>query len=117
MHRVAVARDLFYQPVFARVGMNYYKIANGAHPVLALKVLGPQHYFTCGDNSPMSSDARDWSEVDRWVASEIDPAPGVVHERLMVGKAFFVYFPSVQSRQVLGTRIPMVDAGRMRWIW
>ncbi|XVJ60966.1 MAG: hypothetical protein HEQ23_16885 [Tepidisphaera sp.] len=117
MHRVAVARDLFYQPVFARVGANYYKIANGAHPVLALKALGPQHYFTCGDNSPMSSDARDWSEVDRWVASEIDPAPGVVHERLMVGKAFFVYFPSVQSRQVLGTRIPMVDAGRMRWIW
>ena len=117
MHRVAVARDLFYQPILGNVGAFSFNIANGAHPTLALKALSPDQYFTCGDNSPMSSDARAWSRVDRWVASEIDPTPGVVNKRLMVGKAFFVYFPAIQSRQVLGTKIPMVDAGRMRWIW
>ena len=117
LHRVAVARDLFYQPILGNVGGFSFSIANGAHPTLALKALSPEQYFTCGDNSPMSSDARAWNKVDRWVASEIDPTPGVVNKRLMVGKAFFVYFPAIQSRQVLGTKIPMVDAGRMRWIW
>jgi signal peptidase I len=117
MHRVAVARDLFYQPILGSVGGFSFFISNGAHPTLALKALGPDQYFTCGDNSPMSSDARRWNTVDRWVASEIDPTLGVINKRLMVGKAFFVYFPAIQSRQVLGTKIPMVDAGRMRWIW
>jgi signal peptidase I len=117
LHRVAVARDLFYQPILGDVPSRIFRIANGAHPTRALKVLGPDQYFVCGDNSPMSSDARAWTNVDKWVARQIDPTPGVVHKRLIVGKAFFVYFPAVQSREVFGAKIPMVDAGRLRWIW
>jgi hypothetical protein len=117
LHRVAVARDLFYQPVSGSMTGNSFVLSNAAHPKLALKPLGPDQYFVCGDNSPMSSDARAWRNVDKWVAKQIDPTPGVVHKRLIVGKAFFVYFPAVQSREVLGAKIPMVDAGRLRWIW
>ncbi len=39
---------------------------------------GPDEYFALGDNSPHSSDSRDW---------------GVVPERLLLGKAVVVYFP------------------------
>lgn len=113
LHRVAIDRDLFYQPV-----VGYTPFAAGAHPAEQFsKKLGPDQYFTCGDNSPMSSDARAWTSVDRWVEKSIDPSIGVVNQRLMVGKAFFVYFPAVRSRSVFGANLPMVDSGRMRWIW
>ena len=38
----------------------------------------PGHYLCLGDNSPQSSDSRDW---------------GVVPQRLMLGRALLVYFP------------------------
>jgi signal peptidase I len=38
----------------------------------------PRHYLCLGDNSPQSSDSRDW---------------GTVPERLMLGRALMVYFP------------------------
>ncbi len=38
----------------------------------------PGHYMCLGDNSAYSSDSREW---------------GVVPERLMLGKAVFVFFP------------------------
>lgn len=41
-------------------------------------VLGPDEYFALGDNSTRSSDSRDW---------------GPVPERLLLGKAVFVYWP------------------------
>lgn len=44
-------------------------------------------YFACGDNSPNSSDSRLW-RLDR----------PVVPERNLVGKAFFVYWPSAGMR-------------------
>lgn len=112
LHRVAVDRDLFYQPV-----MGVDKAAAGGCPSAnTRKLLGPDQYFVCGDNSPMSSDARDWSTVDPWVENLIDPTVGVVHSKLMIGKAFMVYFPAVQQREMLGTKVPMIDAGRVRWI-
>lgn len=112
LHRVALDRDLFYQPV---LGID--KTSAGACPSeLTRKLLGPDQYFVCGDNSPMSSDARDWETVDPWVANLIDPTVGVVHSKLMIGKAFMVYFPAVQQRELFGTKLPMIDAGRVRWI-
>ena len=38
----------------------------------------PGHYFCLGDNSPKSSDSREW---------------GLVPERLMLGRALLIYFP------------------------
>lgn len=58
-----------------------------------------QHQFYClGDNSPLSGDSRQWSSVDAWVRSKFlvdDPTPlGVVPRELMMGRAFFVYWPA-----------------------
>jgi signal peptidase I len=38
----------------------------------------PEHYFMLGDNSQESSDSRMW---------------GLVPRRLLLGKAYFVYYP------------------------
>lgn len=119
LHRIAIDRDLFYQPVMVGVqpGGLFEKAAGGGCPSpKTRKLLGPDQYFVCGDNSPMSSDARDWNTVDPWVAALVDPTPGIVPSKLMIGKAFMVYFPAVQQREMLGTKVPMIDAGRVRWI-
>ncbi|MBY0308282.1 MAG: hypothetical protein K2Q09_06030, partial [Phycisphaerales bacterium] len=74
--------------------------------------LGPDQFFVCGDNSPQSLDARLWGYPDAWVAEEIDPSPSVVARRLMMGKAFFVYFPA----PVGGSPVSVPDFGRLRAI-
>ncbi len=111
LHRVALKRDIYYQhhPVSA---------TRGAHPSLPV-VLNDTQYFMCGDNSPSSLDSRLWSATpgggapDPWVAEQVDPTIGVVHEDLLIGKAFVVYFPAPLRE----TRVPIPDVGRMRWIW
>ncbi len=105
--RVALKRDLYWTPI-DRPG----RYARAAHPD-APCILGPDHYFVCGDNSPASEDGRMWLAVDPWVAHQIDPTVGVVARPLLIGKAFFVYWPSAEW----GRRIPVPDFGRMRWIW
>ena len=110
LHRVGIDRDLYYQPIASPLR----PFAAGANPADEFsKKLSPDQYFTCGDNSPMSSDARAWTDVDAWVRADIDPTPGVVNKKLMVGKAFFVYFPSPHKRRSL----PIPDFGHMRFIW
>lgn len=120
LHRVRVDRDIYYQPVRpqATSGGLAMDFCNASYPADRYNIfLGPDQYFVCGDNSPNSADGRYWTTVsDPWVA-QIDPTPGVVNERLLVGKAFLVYFPAVQSRELFGAKIPMIDAGRVRWIW
>jgi hypothetical protein len=105
---VALDRDLFYQPGVIPTGAG---AARGTHPLAPVTLLSDQ-FFVCGDNSPASQDGRLWPEPDRWVA-EVDPTPGIVPRRLMLGKAFFVYFPSLIRSGVL----PVPDFGRMRFIW
>jgi signal peptidase I len=91
--------------------------------------IGAGHYFMLGDNSPWSRDARAWGRTD-----QIDPQlPGSgwdksgresweVPERLLVGKAFCVYWPHpkpVWPRIRLGAdlRVPILPyIERMRWI-
>lgn len=107
LDRVALRRDLYWTPI-DRPG----RYARAAHPH-APCILGPDHYFVCGDNSPASEDGRMWLSVDPWVARQIDPTVGVVARPLLIGKAFFVYWPSAEW----GRRIPVPDFGRMRWIW
>ncbi len=91
--------------------------------------IAPGHYLMLGDNSPRSGDGRAWGRAD-----QVDPAqPGrgwddsgraswEVPERLLVGKAFCVYWPHPRPlwpRLCLGPdlRFPVVpDFARMRWI-
>jgi signal peptidase I len=87
------------------------------------------HYLMLGDNSPWSRDARAWGRAD-----QIDPArphrgwddsgraSWEVPERLLVGKAFCVYWPHLKPiwpnlRLGDDLRIPALPyIGRMRWI-
>jgi signal peptidase I len=115
LHRVALDRDLFYQPHQRQPAIDP---PAGSHPAFT-KNLNPDQFFCCGDNSPESYDCRLWDRVDPWVAAQIDPTPGVVPRDLLIGKAFVVYFPSVQQRRlpVLNVALPVPDFGRMRFIF
>ncbi|MGD9690572.1 MAG: signal peptidase I [Phycisphaerales bacterium] len=106
MHRVALDRDLHYRPD-----------SRGSVPAWATNpattmTLSPNEFFVCGDNSPQSKDGRLWSEPEAWVSALIDDTPGVVPRRLMLGKAFFVYFPALAG----SNPIPVPDFGRLRFI-
>lgn len=109
LSRVSLSRDIFYQPDAALYGQA--KSARATSPRAAL-FLNNQQFFVCGDNSPSSLDGRYWEMPDLWVA-QLDPTQGVVNRDLLIGKAFFVYFPSPEW--VKG--IPVPDVGRMRFIW
>lgn len=111
LHRVRLQRDVYYQPA---TSPHNGEPGRGTHPFWS-PILGPDHFFVCGDNSPQSLDSRLWDPPEPWVAQQIDATEGIVPRDLMIGRAFFVYFPSM----VRGgwTNLPMPDFGRLRWIW
>lgn len=84
----------------------------GTHPLRPAS-LGPDQFFCLGDNSPASKDGRLWTTVDPWVADELDREVGIVPRDLMLGKAFFVYFPAPYP---VGSLPIVPDVGRMRFI-
>ncbi len=116
LHRVALDRDLFYQPCNRNNAPGW-----ATHPSTTM-TLTREQFFVCGDNSPASLDGRLWSaspdrnsprgNPDPWVAAKIDPTVGVVPRELLLGKAFFVYFPALAGNKP----IPMPDFGRMRFV-
>jgi signal peptidase I len=117
LSRVTLKRDIFYQPSTYPLEARPRPHSRGGHPALAtapqsVLTLGPDEFFCCGDNSPASLDGRLWDAPDPWVGA-IDPKMGVVHRNLLIGKAFFVYFPAPSWRGM----IPIPDFGRMRFIW
>jgi hypothetical protein len=71
--------------------------------------LDGNEFFMCGDNSPASLDGRLWDVPSPYVMP-LDPDMGVVHRDLIIGRAFFVYFPAMHRK-------PVPDFGKMRWIW
>lgn len=117
LYRVGLERDIFYRPdtyhgvIDGRTHSKSGQPANATHPKSTLS-LTDQQLFVCGDNSPASLDARLWDKPNPWVA-ELDDTMGVVHRDLLIGKAFWVYFPAPTKRQ----GIPVPDFGRMRFIW
>ena len=109
LFRVGLDRDVYYEPRFL---LNRGRPGLGTHPE-NLADLGPDQFFCCGDNSPNSFDGRMWGTPNPWVVAEIDGTAGIVHRKMLLGKAFFVYFPA--PHQLLD-RIPIPDFGRMRFI-
>ena len=87
-------RDVYYTPGRARHGVNSpYK-------------LGPHEMFVLGDNSPVSSDSRNWKEP-------------VVNQRLLIGKPFLVHLPSRPGKLKVGgveRRFRIPDLSRIRYI-
>ena len=82
--------------------------------------LGEKEYFMLGDNSPQSADSRLWVTVGDHLQSRGEEYQvGTVPRDQLIGKAFFVYWPSGQRFEWIPALrnvgiIP--DVGRMRWI-
>lgn len=107
LHNVALDRDLHYLPAVFEGGRGPGLATAPGAPL----VLGPDQFFACGDNSPQSLDGRLWGAPEPWVAFEFDRSPGIVPRELLLGKAFFVYWPAPHWRT-----LPIPDFGRMRFI-
>jgi signal peptidase I len=75
-----LARDTYYTNPDGEGGMTLY--------------VQPGHYFCMGDNSPQSSDGRNWGPQD---PMRRDSLGGLVPERLMLGRAEWIYWP-IKSR-------------------
>lgn len=116
LYRTALSRDTYYQAaIYHGDGFNPHsrngRPAKATHPSTPC-ILSPDQFFVCGDNSPFSLDARLWDKPSPWVAP-LDPTTGAVNRDLLIGKAFFVYFPAPHRRFGL----PVPDFGDMRFIW
>lgn len=60
--------------------------------------IGPDQFYCLGDNSPQSKDSRMWTMVHPSLERHLPDQPiGLVPRRLMIGRAFFVYFPAPLS--------------------
>jgi hypothetical protein len=120
LSHLTLDRDLHYQPARfearSSVGIVPAGPAYATHPDAPI-VLGPDQFFTLGDNSPQSQDGRLWPTPDPWVGALMDTRGmseqrGVVPRDLLLGRAFFVYFPSFTG----GSPVSVPDFGRMRFI-
>ena len=112
LSQVDMDRDLYYTPQDDRL-----PIAT-VEPVY----LAADRFFCMGDNSPQSEDSRLWQTVDPWISYHCsdgdDPLPrGMVPRKLLIGKAFFVYWPSAYRLKSDSTFIGVVpNFGQMRVI-
>ncbi|MEM8495496.1 MAG: S26 family signal peptidase, partial [Planctomycetota bacterium] len=136
LHAVELDRDIAYTPSLssnlqvATFGA-MRRAANGRlleTPPIAIR---RGRYFVLGDNSPISSDGRFWGDVQPWIekrmfeeAEHWEPLPGypfardyahVVPRGLMVGRAFFIYFPAPYAASRDGNQI-LPNFGDMRFV-
>jgi len=143
LHAVQLDRDLAYTPSLssdlqvAQVGV-LRRAATGALISKPPMSIDPGRYFVLGDNSPISSDGRFWNDVEPWVekrmfdpddsadASGASNARGemeasaashlrVVPRGLMVGRAFFIYFPAPYAISRGGDQV-LPNFGDMRFV-
>ena len=127
LRRVRFDRDLFYrpdgltrkawdnptQPGFEHVFRDRVR-GMGTHP-LKPAMLNDEQYFMLGDNSQASLDSRAWGNPHPLVAEQVDPTPFVVNRKLIIGKAWVVYFPAPYHFGRGG--VPVIpDFGRLRFI-
>ena len=128
LRHVAVYRDVYYQSGrnvalandSARGASNPLKEYPGwgttGNPILLRT--NPPDYFCCGDNSPQSKDSRLWWEVCpmlRERKGDMAYQQGTVPGDQMIGRAFFVYWPS-GLRFSKDTPAVIPNVGRMRII-
>jgi signal peptidase I len=92
-------------------------------------VIRPGHYMMMGDNSPKSKDSRGWKQLDQKRPDRPDMGwdenlreSWEVPESLLIGKAFFVYWPHGKPfgpdiRVTQDFRVPFRPyLERMKWI-
>ena len=127
LRHLTLDRDVYYQPAVIRGdGRNRNPWANRAgwgssgHPIH----LREKEYFMLGDNSPQSADSRLWGTIgDHLVSRGDDYQPGTVPEDQLIGRAFFVYWPSGLRLFPVARELPfpwnvriIPNVGDMRWI-
>lgn len=118
LHRVEVDRDLYYTSSYTDYLRGTLYKENGGSLDRGPVELPADQFFCLGDNSPASHDGRGWESVDSWVAYDkftTHPQPGVVPRRLMMGRAFFVYYPAPYGWSPEGVKI-IPNFARMRFI-
>ncbi len=102
LHAVEVDRDVSYtsssSPAPAAAGRAaLLKSASGQRKGGPLEI-EPDQFFCLGDNSPLSNDGRFWREVNPGVEDALlaghKNKVGIVPRKLMIGRAFFVYYPA-----------------------
>ncbi|MEO0965550.1 MAG: S26 family signal peptidase [Planctomycetota bacterium] len=107
LDRVVLERDLYYagfpRDIPARGGLNRVGPADQRDYHGEPLVIGPDRFWCIGDNSPQSDDGRFWNHIDPTVKRRFfapdefnggRSAVGLVPRDLLVGRAFFVYFPA-----------------------
>lgn len=120
---VVVERDAYYyhDPAFRALSLRWAPRmgwASSASPIL----LRDHEFFMLGDNTAASKDSRLWDRVGKHLeARGEDFQLGTVPRDQLIGKAFFVYWPS--GHRLSWLPIPVLkrmgiipDVGRMRWI-
>lgn len=124
LRHLAVMRDIYYrddvnieifvspsQPINETAARKYAGRPGWAtrdNPML----LRDGEYFMLGDNSPASYDSRRWWQEGEHLANR-DYRVGTVPADQLVGRAFFVYWPSWY--RLFGLRV-IPNIGQMRWI-
>ena len=134
---IELDRDLAYTPsltssVTAQRGATR-RAANGEIVSIPPVNIRAGRYFVLGDNSPISNDGRFWLDVEPWIernmfaddlrlAAEADgvgrgtpPYAQVVPRGLMVGRAFFIYFPAPYAATPGGRQV-LPNFGDMRFV-
>lgn len=124
---VQVDRDLYYTVANdgdRRRGVIDKHEVNGQAKVPGLSgqafLIQPDQFFCMGDNSPKSADSRMWNETNQWIrlrkfSNAAQVQDGVVPRRLMMGRAFFVYFPALYGVDKKNMKI-IPNFGDMRFI-
>ena len=132
LRNVQVARDLYYRPIrlddrnvtgnqFSGNGSPIYGMGFGSD-ILDPSRIEADQFVMFGDNSEASRDGRMWGRPHQLsIAYTGDDSPFVVPRRLLIGKAFSVYFPApLRSRlpwPLQGIEVKFIpDFGRIRFI-
>jgi signal peptidase I len=118
---LVVERDVFYtSPMLDASHFRQYKL--GGWGTMGNPIhLREGEYFVLGDNSPQSADSRLWVVVGPHLQERGESYQmGTVPEDQLIGRAFFVYWPSgLRTDLIPGPfqRIGWIpNVGRMRWI-
>jgi len=110
LDHISLWRDVYYTNRDSQSQMDLHS----AGPMNPVK-LGPGEYFTMGDNSAISKDARYWTDPINLPDEGLNMAEGRVPEQFLLGKAVFVYWPA--GYRAFDTRLAIIpNFGDMRWI-
>jgi signal peptidase I len=110
IRNVGLYRDIHY--LSTRIDAQDTALRAGEGNPFTLKA---NEYFAMGDNSPDSADSRIW-DVEGIGNNGISYRMGIVPQDYLVGKAFFVYWPS--GFRVGNFQFAFIpNAGKMRYIY